>query len=131
MKTIRTLFLGLLALVASCKPDLPPPSLSIIPEENEFGAVQFRLKPQNAQTYLWDFGDGSPTSTNREPIHSYPANATYTATLKATGPWGETTVKQPVTLKNVRGSAMFRMVEGLSQVEVFFNETRAGVIRLN
>jgi hypothetical protein len=36
----------------------------------------------DAETYLWDFGDGN-TSTNKNPIHSYAANGTYTITLTA------------------------------------------------
>jgi len=33
-------------------------------------AVAFQNKSTDAQTYLWDFGDGS-TSTEEEPIHVY------------------------------------------------------------
>lgn len=128
MKLIFTACLGLLALLLSCKPDLPPPSLTITAQENEFGAVLFKLKSENATAYSWDFGDGSPMSTNREPIHSYPSNGTFTASLKATGPWGETTTSQAVTVVNVRGSVMFWMTQNLNQVEVFFDDVRAGVI---
>jgi PKD repeat protein len=32
-------------------------------------------------TYSWDFGDGSPVSTDPNPNHQYSANGTYTATL--------------------------------------------------
>lgn len=34
-----------------------------------------------ANTYLWDFGDGSPTTTVTSPVHTYPALASYTVTL--------------------------------------------------
>lgn len=35
-----------------------------------------------ATSWLWDFGDGSPTSTAQNPVHTYPAVAqTYTVTL--------------------------------------------------
>lgn len=34
-------------------------------------------------TFLWDFGDGSPTSNLQNPSHSYPAG-TYTATVAVT-----------------------------------------------
>ena len=34
-------------------------------------------------TYSWNFGDGSPTSTSANPVHSYSSNGTYTATLTA------------------------------------------------
>ncbi|MBV9615184.1 MAG: PQQ-dependent sugar dehydrogenase, partial [Ktedonobacteraceae bacterium] len=32
-------------------------------------------------TYSWDFGDGSPVSTDANPSHTYTTNGTYTATL--------------------------------------------------
>ncbi len=32
-------------------------------------------------SWLWDFGDSSPTSTNQNPIHTFPANGTYAVTL--------------------------------------------------
>ncbi len=35
-------------------------------------------------TYEWDFGDGSPTSTDPNPTHTYTAPGTYTATLRVT-----------------------------------------------
>jgi gliding motility-associated-like protein len=35
----------------------------------------------SANTYLWDFGDGSPTSTATSPTHTYPGLGNYTATL--------------------------------------------------
>lgn len=34
-------------------------------------------------TYLWDFGDGTPTSTLTSPVHSYTAFTNYTVTLIA------------------------------------------------
>ncbi|MBA3971614.1 MAG: PKD domain-containing protein, partial [Bacteroidetes bacterium] len=34
-----------------------------------------------ANSYLWDFGDGSPTSTATSPVHTYPALGNYFATL--------------------------------------------------
>ncbi|MEX2246813.1 MAG: PQQ-dependent sugar dehydrogenase [Dehalococcoidia bacterium] len=37
-----------------------------------------------AITYLWDFGDGSPTSTAPNPSHTYTTSGVYTATLTVT-----------------------------------------------
>ncbi len=34
-------------------------------------------------TYLWDFGDGSATSTLANPIHTFPAVDTYSVSLDA------------------------------------------------
>lgn len=46
--------------------------------------VQFYNMTQNAISYLWDFGDGSATSTLQTPSHVYNAYGTYTVSLIAT-----------------------------------------------
>ena len=35
----------------------------------------------SANTYLWNFGDGSPTTAVTSPVHTYPSLGVYTATL--------------------------------------------------
>jgi len=40
----------------------------------------------NATSYLWDFGDGSPTTTATAPTYTYMTPGTYTVTLKAYNP---------------------------------------------
>jgi PKD repeat protein len=42
--------------------------------------VQFTDASSNAETWSWDFGDGSPVSTEQNPTHTYSAG-TYTVTL--------------------------------------------------
>ncbi len=42
-------------------------------------------------TYSWDFGDGSGTSTNENPIYVYGSEGTYVVTLTVTGPCGTST----------------------------------------
>lgn len=38
------------------------------------------------QTFIWDFGDGSPTSTDINPTHLYTGPGTYTVSLEAVDP---------------------------------------------
>jgi PKD repeat protein len=40
-------------------------------------------------TYLWNFGDGTATSTTSAPAHTFPAAGTYTVTLTTTDGWGK------------------------------------------
>lgn len=45
-------------------------------------------------SYLWDFGDGSPTSTLKSPAHIYPAFTNYTVTLiSSNGTQSDTTTQ--------------------------------------
>ncbi len=41
-----------------------------------------------ALSYLWDFGDGSPTSTVANPTHMFAAVGTYTVTLTVSNTLG-------------------------------------------
>jgi PKD repeat protein len=47
--------------------------------------------------YLWDFGDGSPTSSAPNPSHTYTSAGTYTATLTATDNDGGTATATVIT----------------------------------
>jgi PKD repeat protein len=46
--------------------------------------VQFVQQSVDAQTYEWDFGDGT-TSTANAPSHTYASNGSFTVVLKALG----------------------------------------------
>ena len=48
--------------------------------------VSFTNFSQNATTYMWDFGDGSPVSTEADPVHIYATPGAYQVTLQATNP---------------------------------------------
>ena len=49
-----------------------------------------------AASWLWDFGDGSPTSTLQNPIHTYTVPGMfYEVSLTATGPGGDNTIIIP------------------------------------
>jgi len=50
--------------------------------------VNFTNTTVGAFSYVWDFGDGSPTSSLRDPSHTYSTGGNYVVTLTATGPNG-------------------------------------------
>jgi PKD repeat protein len=58
--------------------------------------ITFTNKSENTDTYVWDFGDNTPTSTEKSPKHTYTASGTYTVTLTATGKGGSTKAQQSV-----------------------------------
>jgi PKD repeat protein len=62
--------------------------------------VNFTNQSQNAVTYLWTFGDGTPPVTSPSPTHTFTAAGTYTVKLKvfSTGGNDSSTVTQAVTV---------------------------------
>jgi Zn-dependent metalloprotease len=46
--------------------------------------VNFLNSTYGGDTYVWDFGDGSPLSTSANPVHTYSANGSYNVQLIAT-----------------------------------------------
>lgn len=46
--------------------------------------------------FLWDFGDGSPTSTANSPCHTYATPGTYNVTLTGTNFCGSSSITKPV-----------------------------------
>ncbi len=57
------------------------------------GIVAFTDLSSNAPTsWSWNFGDGSPLSTQRNPVHTYANPGTYTVTLTASNTYGPNTM---------------------------------------
>lgn len=55
-------------------------------------AVQFTaIAPAPISTYVWSFGDGSPTSSEAAPLHVYELPGTYDVALTVSGPGGTAT----------------------------------------
>lgn len=70
-------------VVCDANPDYGPPPLAVeLTAEAECTSGQ--------PTYKWDFGDGSPPSTEVNPKHTYTKVGDYVATVTVTGPSGST-----------------------------------------
>ncbi|HHB79370.1 MAG TPA: PKD domain-containing protein [Saprospiraceae bacterium] len=52
----------------------------------------------NPTSYIWDFGDGSATSTETNPSHIYTTDGTFTVTLTAINPCGSHSVTADVII---------------------------------
>ncbi|MDP1799791.1 MAG: PKD domain-containing protein [Bacteroidota bacterium] len=53
----------------------------------------------SGNTYVWNFGDATPTTTLTNPTHTYSSSGNYTVTLTATNSFGcKDSIKQPVTV---------------------------------
>ena len=50
--------------------------------------VTFANISANATSYVWDFGDGTPTITTANPLHAYTTDGSYTVKLYATNACG-------------------------------------------
>lgn len=96
MKKIRLMYLGvfsfLLLFATACdeddKPDLPTSALihySVVERQ-----VAFTALAHNADSYMWDFGDGQ-TSTEPNPVHVYQDGGYYKAVLTVQGGTGSAT----------------------------------------
>jgi PKD repeat protein len=51
-------------------------------------------------TWLWDFGDGTPTSNQQNPVHAYSAPGTYVVTLTARNSIGTSSASNLVQITN-------------------------------
>jgi len=112
---------------------LPIPSFVITPTA---GCAPFFVTCTNQSTaaasYVWNFGDSSPTSTVGNPVHTYAspttANQTYTITLIANNASGcGDSIKKTVTLYgNPLPSFTFAPKAGCSPFAVTFNNTSVG-----
>ena len=82
-------FLLLSLLFYSCDDDekVDLPTSAIIHYSVVDKKVAFTALTTNADSYLWDFGDGQ-TSTDQNPVHQYESGGYYTAALTVNGGTG-------------------------------------------
>ncbi len=74
---------------------LPAASFNFVTNQ---GAVDFNNFSFNANSYSWNFGDGSIGSTEANPTHVYTTSGTYTVELSAINACGASTLQQVVNV---------------------------------
>ena len=62
-------------------------------------SASFSNSSINANAYSWDFGDGSPVSTEQSPVHVFPAPGNYTVILTASNACGQNNFQQLVSVQ--------------------------------
>jgi len=93
-----SLFAAVMILLAGCKKDPPAPTASFTATVVS-NVVTFEVVVTDVDQYEWNFGDNSVVSTIENPTHTYlEYGRDYTVTLVVTGPGGELTVTQTVTI---------------------------------
>ena len=65
-----------------------------------YDAVQFSFSGTGADSYLWDFGDGT-TAAVENPSHKYEQSGDYSVSLTATNSTGSNTVSQNISVRAI------------------------------
>ena len=65
--------------------------------------VAFTNASTNATSYVWDFGDGTETSTEKSPQHTYTSGGTFTVQLTATGDGGANSITKTINISDPVG----------------------------
>jgi len=73
---------------------------SIVQVIKQLHPVEFTDSSTNADSVLWNFGDGN-TSSERNPIHNYSSNGTFVVTLTAYNQFGENSTTQTVVVSGI------------------------------
>jgi PKD repeat protein len=83
-------------LLYSCK-KVPAPTAEIFATVEGY-QVTFNPQVADADTYSWDFGDGTAGSAELNPVHVYESFGDYTVTLVVTGEGGDFTATKVISI---------------------------------
>ncbi len=94
------------------------PTNGLAPLTVNFSATGSSDPDGNPLTYLWNFGDGT-TSTSSAPVHTYAANGSYTAVLTVfDGQGGQNTKSKTITVGNQAPTAVISSPENGSLYKI-------------
>lgn len=100
--------------------------------------VIFSNASTGATTYLWDFGDGSATSTLENPNHTYLTPGMYTVELKATtDACTDTSFRQVVVLSPITNTVknslddLIKVLSGENTIELVFTTALSSDVRIS
>ncbi|MEI6594176.1 MAG: PKD domain-containing protein [Bacteroidota bacterium] len=84
--------------------------------------VTFTNTSTNATSYVWDFGDGSTTSTLANPTHTFTISGTFSVKLTATGDGGTSSTTKTINISNKPPTADFT-ISGLGRAPCIYTFT--------
>ena len=91
-------------------------------------AVAFVNNSANATSYVWNFGDGSPASTDVTPVHSYSALGNYTVSLYASNSCGLDSLVQSQAVQISGGPPVAPSLNICSGQTAFVNASGSNLI---
>lgn len=80
--------------------------------------ITFTNTSTNAASVVWDFGDGSPTTTTANPVHSYATPGTYTVTLTATNETLTDVETKTITIAEMAYTGIYKLVSAVISEDV-------------
>ncbi|MEM7344154.1 MAG: PKD domain-containing protein [Chloroflexota bacterium] len=83
--------------------------------------------PAASLTYSWDFGDGSSTSTDKDPTHTYSTAGTYNVTLTVSNDCGPATAIGTVVVEDPPVQTMGGVVAGNTFTQGLWRENEGWV----
>ncbi len=88
------------------------------------GNVSFTNQSQNGNTYLWNFGDGSPIDTSVNPTHTFNLPGTYIVTLYTSNNCGTDSVADSISIfSGLNPGASFTQSQINCSLTINFNNT--------
>lgn len=103
---VSILMIGMVSL-SSCKKDETDPPVAEFTFTGAGGnapcEVTFTNSSLNATSYVWDFGDGTATSSEKSPKHTFSSGGTFTVQLTANGDGGSNSTTKTVNISDPIG----------------------------
>lgn len=95
--------------------------------------VNFTGISSSATSWSWDFGDGSPLSTEQNPIHNYTTYGDFDVTLMVTNSQGcsNSVVVNTITLTELQAQLADFQIAGCAPLEVSLSENSISVSPIN
>ncbi len=85
-------------ILDSCKKETAMPNAEIYRTIDKY-TVTFDPHIANATSYLWNFGDGTGSSTEMKPVHTYESFGDYSVSLTVKGAGGEFTTTKIIQIE--------------------------------